>query len=144
METINVSFYLTSTDYSCGLGFEVIHNNKQIVNIDHVHADTPVAFAIDTEEGDQELKFVMKNKTEDHTSVDEAGTIVKDACLTISKFYIDNQELGHTFFEHCKYEHDFNGTQDSTVEKFYGEMGCNGTLTFSFQSPVTMWLIMNM
>ena len=144
METINISFYLTSSDYTCSLGFEVFHNDKQIVSIDHVHADTPVAFALDTEDGDQELKFILKNKTMDHTTVDENGKIVKDACLNISKFFIDNQELGHTLFEHCKYHHDFNGTQDPVVEKFYGDMGCNGTVTFSFESPIIMWLIMNM
>lgn len=144
METIDISFDLTSSDYNSGLGFEVVYNDKQILNIDHVASDTPVAFTLDAEEGDQELKFIMKNKTMDHTTVDDDGEILKDACLTISNFYIDKQELGHTLFEHCKYHHDFNGTQDPVVEKFYGDMGCNGTLVFAFQSPIMMWLIMNM
>jgi len=144
METIDISFDLTSSDYACGLGFEVYYNDKQMFNIDHVASGTPVAFTLDAEEGDQELKFIMKNKTMDHTTVDDDGQIVKDACLNISNFYIDNQELGHTLLEQCKYHHDFNGTQDPVVEDFYGDMGCNGTLKFAFQSPVYMWLIMNM
>lgn len=144
METIDISFDLTSSDYTCGLGFEIFHNHKQILNIEHVASDTPVAFTLDAEEGDQELKFIMKNKTIDHTTVDEDGQIVKDARLNICNFYIDNLELGHTFLEQCKYYHDFNGTKDPVVDEFYGDMGCNGTLTFSFQSPVYMWLIMNM
>jgi hypothetical protein len=86
----------------------------------------------------------MKNKTMDHTTVDENGQIVKDAFLKISNFYIDNQELGYTFLEQCKYHHDFNGTQDPVEDEFYGDMGCNGTVTFSFQSPIHLWLIMNM
>ena len=69
METIDISFDLTSSDYDCGLGFEVFYNNKQMLNIDHVALDTPVAFTLDAEEGDQELKFIMKNKTMDHTTV---------------------------------------------------------------------------
>ena len=144
METINILFDLTSSDYTSGLGFEIFHNDKQILNIEHVASDTPVAFTLDAEEGDQELKFIMKNKTMDHTTVDEDGQIVKDVCLNISNFYIDNLELGHTFLEHCKYCHDFNATKDPVVDEFYGYMGCNGTLIFSFESPVYMWLIMNM
>jgi hypothetical protein len=86
----------------------------------------------------------MKNKTMDHTTVDENGQIVKDACLNVSNFYIDSIELGHTFLEQCKYHHDFNGTQDPVVDKFYGDMGCNGTLIFLFQSPIYIWLLANM
>jgi hypothetical protein len=144
METIDISFDLTSSDYTCGLGFEVFYKDKQMLNIDHVTSDSPVAFTLDAEEGDQELKFIMKNKTMDHTTVDENGQIVKDAFLKISNFYIDNQELGYTFLEQCKYHHDFNGTQDPVEDEFYGDMGCNGTVTFSFQSPIHLWLIMNM
>ena len=143
METIDMSFNLTSSDYTCGLGFEIFHNDKQVLNIEHVASDTPVAFALDAEEGDQDLKLIMKNKTMDHTMVDEDGQIVKDARLNISNFSIDNLELGHTFLEQCKYYHDFNGSQDPVVDEFYGDMGCNGTLIFSFQSPVYMWILEN-
>ena len=144
METIDISFNLSSSDYDCGLGFEVFYNNKQISNVDHCRSNTMLAFTLDAQEGDQELKFIMKNKTMDHTTVDENNKIVNDACLNISNFTIDNAELGHTFLEQCKYHHDFNGTQDPVVDKFYGNMGCNGTLIFSFQSPIYLWLVMNM
>ena len=144
METFDISFDLTSSDYDCGLGFEVFYNNKQILNIDHVASDTPVAFTLSAEEGDQELKFIMKNKTMDHTTVDENGQIVKDAYLNISNFTINSVELGHTFLEQCKYHHDFNGSQEPVVDKFWEIMGCNGTLIFSFQSPIYLWLVMNM
>ena len=144
METFDISFDLTSSDYDCGLGFEVFYNNKQILNIDHCRSSTMLAFTLDAEEGDQELKFIMKNKTIDHTTVDENGQIIKDSYLKISNFTIDSIELGHTFLEQCKYHHDFNGTQDPVVDKFYGNMGCNGTLIFLFQSPIYIWLVMNM
>tara|TARA_R110001606_G_scaffold134376_1_gene270804 strand:+ start:386 stop:820 length:435 start_codon:yes stop_codon:yes gene_type:complete len=144
VETFDISFDLTSSDYDCGLGFEVFYNNKQILNIDHCASDTPVAFTLDAEEGDQELKFIMKNKTMDHTTVDENGQIVKDAYLNISNFTINSVELGHTFLEQCKYHHDFNGSQEPVVDKFWEIMGCNGTLIFLFQSPIYLWLVMNM
>jgi hypothetical protein len=144
VETFDISFDLTSSDYDCGLGFEVFYNNKQILNIDHCRSSTMLAFTLDAEEGDQELKFIMKNKTMDHTTVDENGQIVKDAYLNISNFTINSVELGHTFLEQCKYHHDFNGSQEPVVDKFWEIMGCNGTLIFSFQSPIYLWLVMNM
>jgi|TARA_B110000114_G_C14869513_1_gene308220 hypothetical protein len=144
VETFDISFDLTSSDYDCGLGFEVFYNNKQILNIDHCRSSTILAFTLDAEEGDQELKFIMKNKTMDHTTVDENGQIVKDAYLNISNFTINSVELGHTFLEQCKYHHDFNGSQEPVVDKFWEIMGCNGTLIFSFQSPIYLWLVMNM
>ena len=58
--------------------------------------------------------------------------------------HLENVDLGYTFIENSVYHHDFNGTQDPVEDEFYGDMGCNGTLTFSFQSPVYMWLMMNM
>ena len=147
METFDISFDLTSSDYDCGLGFEVFYNNKQILNIDHCRSSTMLAFTLDAEEGDQELKFIMKNKTMDHTTVGENGQIVKDACLNISNFTINSAELtvpmklGYTFLEQCKYYHDFNGSQDPVVVEFYGDMGCNGTIVFLFRSPVYIWIL---
>ena len=106
METIVVSFDLSNSDYTCDLGFEIFYKDKKILDIDHVQSVTPVSFALDIEPGDQELKLIMKNKTMDHTMVDEDGLIVKDARLNISNFSI-------------------------------------GTLIFSFQSPVYMWILEN-
>ena len=141
MENIEIAFNLTSTDYSAELSFSVVLNDKTVVDIDHVDKETPIKFTIDVEDGDHELKFIMKNKIMDHTTVDKDGQIVKDACLNISNFYIENVELGHTFLEQCKYHHDFNGSQEPIVDKFYGDMGCNGTIVFLFQSPVYLWIL---
>ena len=141
MEKISISFDLSSSDYACDLGFEVFYNSTQILNIDHVTSDTPVEFTLDVEDGDHELRLIMKNKTVDHTTVDEDGEIVKDACLGISNFSIDNIELGHTFFEQCNYHHDFNGTQEPIDDDFFGTMGCNGSVILKFRSPVYIWML---
>ena len=141
MENIEIAFNLTSTDYSAELSFSVVLNDKTVVDIDHVNKETPIKFTIDAEDGDHELKFIMKNKIMDHTTVDENGQIIKDACLNISNFTIDDIELGYTFLEQCKYHHDFNGTQDPIEDEFYGDMGCNGTVILKFSSPVYLWML---
>lgn len=144
METIDISFDLTSTDYDCTLGFEVNYKDKLILDIDHVTNKTPVSFTLDAEEGEQVLTFIMKNKLLNDTVVDENNNIIKDACLNISNFNIEYVELGHTFYEHTIYQHDFNGSQSLVEEKFYGDMGCNGSVLFKFSTPIYHWLITNM
>jgi hypothetical protein len=34
-------------------------------------------------DAEHELRFVMKNKTAEHTEIDRIGNIVKDACLIV-------------------------------------------------------------
>ena len=99
---------------------------------------------LDEDEVDHELRFVMKNKTQEHTTVDEQGSIVKDARLTISNVTFDEILLEQIFFEQAVYTHDFNGTQAEITDKFYGEMGCNGTVSLKFFSPVYLWLLETM
>jgi hypothetical protein len=97
METVEISFDLTSTDYSAELGFSVTLDEKTIIDILHVDKETPVTLKIEADDGDQELKFTMKNKTANHTTVDENGQVVKDAYLNISNFYLKNIKLGDIF-----------------------------------------------
>ena len=141
MEKINISFDLTSSDYSCDLGFEIFNDDKLLLNTEHVKARTPVAFALNSEPGEQQLQFVLKNKTADHTTVDNNSKIVKDAFLNISNFRINDIKLGDRFPLQCRYHHDFNGSQEPAVVPFYGDLGCNGEVVFQFQSPVYYWIL---
>jgi len=48
------------------------------------------------------------------------------------------------FIDHATYTHNFNGTQAETTDKFYGEMGCNGTVSLRFTTPIYLWLLETM
>jgi len=144
MEKIDISFDLTSSDYSCDLGFEILYNDKLLLNTEHVKTRTPVAFSLNADPGEQQLRFVLKNKTADHTTVDDTGEIVKDAFLSISKFRINDIEIEDQFLMQCSYHHDFNGSQEPVVVPFYGDLGCNGEVVFEFQSPVYYWILESM
>ena len=134
METVEISFFLSSTDYRCNLGFEVYHNQKQLYNTEHVAQHTPISFVIDANQGAQQLTFIMKNKTDAH----------KDACLQITDLMFDYIALEHTFLEHCVYHHDFNGTRELIEDSFWGDIGCNGTVVFTFGTPIHLWLVKHM
>ena len=144
MDKITVTFDLTSSDYASALGFEVLLDDVSLLSIDHVNKPTPVSLEILDDEGEHEFKFVMKNKTPEHTVVDDTGNITIDAMLSIANVAFDDIKLGHVFVEQSVYYHDFNGSQDAIKDEFYGDMGCNGHVSLRFTTPIYLWLLENM
>ena len=144
MDKITVKFDLTSSDYAAALGFDVLLDDKVLLSIEHVKEATPVSVEIDDDEGKHEFKFVMKNKTQEHTVVDENSNIIKDAMLSIANVTFDEIKLGHMFVEQSVYHHSFNGSQAPVEDKFFGDMGCNGYVSLRFDTPIYLWLLENM
>jgi hypothetical protein len=120
---------------------EIWLDNQQIFNSDWVSAPTLFNYEFPDLDAEHELRFIMKNKTVDHTKVDESGAIINDACLTISDLAFDEIALGHIVTEKAVYTHDFNGTGKAVEDKFLGQMGCNGTTSLKFTTPVYLWLL---
>jgi hypothetical protein len=144
MNTYQVTCKIGSTNSSANLGLEIWLDEQLMYNIDHVSDEIPVNFEVNEDEAEHELKFVMKNKNSSHTTVDESGNIVSDARLIVSNLAFDEIELKQIFIDKATYTHDFNGTQDKTTEKFYGEMGCNGTVSLRYANPIYLWLLEHM
>lgn len=142
--TTPITFDLDSSDYTLPLGFDVLLNNNVVFTTEHVAEPTTVTIDISDDEGEYELKFVLKNKTQDHTQVDEQGNILSDAILSVSNIAFDNIKLGHMFFEQTVYHHDFNGSRDPIEDEFYGTMGCNGYVSLKFTTPIYLWLLEHM
>jgi hypothetical protein len=142
--TVSISFTLDTTNPKVALGFEAWVDDQKLFDTDHVQAQQQVVVEIADDDSDHELKFILKNKTADHTQVDDAGNIVVDATLTITDLAFEEIRLGHLFTEHAVYTHDFNGTQKEIQDEFYGVMGCNGTVSLKFSTPIYLWLLENM
>ena len=144
MDKISITFDLASSDYTVPLAFELQLDNTTIFALDQVTEPVAVSVKIDDTDGKHEFKFVMKNKTSEHTVVDDAGNIVSDAMLSITNFAMDDIKLGHVFTELAVYHHDFNGSQEPVEDEFYGNMGCNGHVSLEFTTPTYLWLLENM
>lgn len=142
--TVKISCFIGTTDSESALGLEIWLDNQQILNQDWVTEPQWIIHEFSDLDADHELRFIMKNKTVDHTEVDESGAIVKDACLTICDLAFDEIALGHIVTEKAVYTHDFNGTGDPIQDKFFGQMGCNGTVSLKFTTPMYLWLLENM
>jgi hypothetical protein len=145
---IPISFVLSTTDAAVPLGFEAWIDQTKLFDLDHVQGTQTVTLHVadnDDEHEHHQLRLVMKNKLPKHTQVDVDGNIVGDARLIITDLSFDEIELGHMFSEHAQYQHDYNGTaQQVILDEFYGEMGCNGTVSLKFATPVYLWLLEHM
>lgn len=144
IQPIKIAFTLDTTDAQSRLGFEAWIDDRKFYDTDHVSVPENIDLDISDDEAEHKLSFVLKNKTIDHTSIDEAGNILADARLQITDVSFDEIQLGHMFIEQATYEHDFNGTGQPVQEKFYGEMGCNGTVSLKFSTPIYLWLLEHM
>jgi hypothetical protein len=143
-QTVKISFTLDTTDATAQLGFESWIDNHKFYDTDHVTAPEHVSVDISDDDAEHELRFVLKNKTIEHTQIDEGGNIIADTRLKIMDLAFDEIALGHMVTEQAVYEHDFNGSGPKTQDQFYGEIGCNGTVSLKFATPVYLWVLEHM
>ena len=139
--TVTITFNIDTTDASVPLGFEAWIDNHKFFESDHVNALEQISTQLSDDSGNHELRLVMKNKTVDHTKIDEAGNIISDARLVITDLAFDEIPLGHVFTEQAVYAHDLNGSSTMSDHKFYGEIGCNGVVSLKFATPLYLWLL---
>jgi len=132
---------ISNTDPESAVGLEIWLDSEQIYNSEHIVDAVNFEHQLNDDDGDHELRFVMKNKTQDHTRVDADGNIIKDCCISIENLAFDGDDWERSFWDQAVYEHDFNGTQSVTKSKFYGMMGCNGVVSVKFFTPIYLWLI---
>jgi hypothetical protein len=144
METVKFNCVIGSTDFTVPLGLEIWLDQHKFFDQDHIDQPCQVEHEISDDDGDHELRFVLKNKQSDHTKVDADGNIVSDARVTVCDIEFDDINCQYLTTTLSQYQHDFNGTGDSITESFYGELGCNGTVTLKFSTPIYLWLLENM
>lgn len=96
-----------------------------------------------TEYTEHVIQFVLQGKDSSHTKIDDQGNIVEDSSLKFSNFFADELELTQLVVNLATYQHNFNGNGPETADRFYGVMGCNGTITLNFTTPFYLWMLEN-
>jgi hypothetical protein len=142
--TTTISGFIDSSDKKIPLGTEVWIDNICVVNVEHVDRIVHFSHVLEEDNAEHELRIVMKHKTPDHTELDNAGNIIRDAMLSISDIKFDEIALGQVLLNKAVYTHDFNGSQPPVDDKFFGDIGCNGTVSLKFTAPTYLWLLENM
>jgi hypothetical protein len=138
-----ISCTVDTTNPESTLGFEAWVDDQKFFDTDHVQAQQHLV-EDSADYGEHVLRFVLKNKTSNHTQIDEDGNIVSDSNLIVTDLAFDGIKLGHIVSEQAVYTHDFNGTQATTQNKFYSDLGCNGTVSLKFTTPIYLWLLEHM
>ena len=143
-DQVQLACRIGNTDPTAKIGLEIWLDDTEIYHSEHVVEPVDFLYGFADTDGDHVLRFVMKNKTAEHTQINDDGEIVKDSCICIDHLSFDEIEPGQIFIDQAVYEHDFNGTGDPVKDKFYGTMGCNGTVSLAFTTPIYLWLLENM
>ena len=145
MTTYQITCTIGTTDPAAKLGLEIWVDNTQLYKNNHVtETAIPLSFDLPEDDSQHELRFVMSGKTVSDTKIDTEGNIIKDACLTITNAAFEEIELNQLFIDNAVYTHNFNGSQAEIQDKFYGTMGCNGTVSLEYATPVYLWLLEKM
>lgn len=144
METVKISFDIETSDAECPLGVQIWLDGAVLLTNNHVQEKISFAHDIVDDDSEHKLQVIIWGKTADHTKVDEAGNITKDALISISKIQVDEIDIVQIFHARAQYHHDFNGSQAPVTDKFHRYMGCNGAVTFKFSTPIYLWLLENM
>jgi len=143
MESV-ITFNINTTNADAKLAVEVWLDTQLKVAVDHVTELIPVSVAVIDDDGDHELRIVLKNKTVDDTTVDSEGNIVQDSCVAVDNFKFDDIEVDQLVSEQAVYRHRFNSDGPEIEDQFYWRMGCNGTVSLKFSTPIYIWLLEHM
>ncbi len=143
-ENISFDFQVKPTNASIALGLRVVLDQVTIFENAQVTETVQLHHEMSDEDGEHELTFELFGKQPEHTEITETGDIVSDALLEISNIKLDGIDLDQIVQSLAEYHHDFNGSQAPINDKFYGYLGCNGTVTLKFTTPVYLWLLENM
>lgn len=144
MTNIEISCSISTTDADVPLGLEIWLDDRCVFDQAHITGNISWRHRMPDDDAEHALRWVLKNKTQEHTRIDDQGVILQDARLTVTDMRFDNMELGHIFVEKSTYRHDHNGTTELADHPFYGDMGCNGTVTMKFTTPLYLWLLENL
>jgi hypothetical protein len=145
MTTSKLNFNVVPNNPDAPIGVEIWINQQCILNQDRFTESHAVDHEFDdTVEQLHVVKIVIKNKTAEHTHVDDSGTIVNDSTLEIKNFSIDGIDIDQVVREQAVYRHNFNGSGPETTDQFYNTVGCNGTVTLEISTPAYLWILEKM
>jgi len=144
MDTVSFSCTITPTTAAVPLGMEVWIDDQKLFDQAHVQESHQISTDLLDNDGEHELRLVLKNKLSEHTQVDANNTIVSDARISVSDIEFDGIALNQLVPDLAEYQHNFNGSGELSTHKFYGELGCNGTVSLKFTTPIYLWLLEHM
>lgn len=144
MDTVKFACKISSNDPTAALNLEIWLDQNLQWSKTNVESDTFECSILDSDQHQEhELRFVLSGKLPEHTGIDSEGNIVRDVLINIGSVQINDINIPDIVIsESSVYLHNFNNPdQPVSEQKFFGSMGCNGTLKFVFSTPIYLWLL---
>jgi len=89
-----------------------------------------------------ELTFILDNKTENHTILDDNDIIIEDAMITVENILFDNINMLPVVGNFATYYHSFNSSENEIItDVFHDNIGFNGKIVIPFTTPIHPWLL---
>ena len=140
-----LEFDIVPSNVQQPLGMEVWVNSRCLLDHNQVTNTLHVTHKFDNEiEQQHTVKIVLKNKTAQHTQINEKLEIISDSLVEVNNFKIDDIDIDQVVREQAVYSHSFNSASEHSDHKFYNTLGCNGTVNLKFTTPAYLWLLENM
>lgn len=144
MSTVKFSCVVAPSDTATPLGCEIWIDDACVFDQDHVNEPTVVNYEFSDDDGEHSLRITLKNKLPEHTRIDDRDNIVSDALLSVTEIAFDEIDCTQIVQELAVYRHNLNSTGPKIEDRFFGDMGCNGTVELKFTTPVYLWLLESM
>jgi hypothetical protein len=144
MEKIKLSLDIVNASAFHNMGIELWLDKTKFFDNDISPGTHHVIHEFESQDQSHYFKIRLKNKTHQHTQIDESGQIISDALITIKNVCLDEIQIDQLMCEKAEYIHDGNGSKTIAIHKFYGNLGCNGHAQLQFSTPVYLWLLENM
>ena len=144
MSTVKFSCVVAPSNTAITLGGEVWIDDTCVFDQDHVSEPVNVSHEFSDDNGEHTLRFTLKNKLPSHTQIDDQGNILLDTLLSVTEISFDGIDCTQIVQSLAVYRHNLNGTGPDIEDRFFGELGCNGTVELKFTTPVYLWLLESM
>lgn len=145
MSTSTLTFDIVPSSTQHPLGIEVWVNNQKLFDQAQVTDACGITHQVDDSvESTHVVKIVLKNKTAEHTQVNDRQEIVSDSTVDVINFKLDDIDIDQVVRECAVYTHNFNSSDAHSDHKFYNTIGCNGVVKFEFSTPAYLWLLEHM
>lgn len=144
MKKLKFSCTVENTSRFDNLKLEFWLDNIKFFDSAVASGKTSVCYDFEEDNASHCLKIVLKDKTHEHTTVDDSGNIVSDVLISIKEICFDDIPVDQMIFDNATYTHNNNNSTDDIEDKFYGHLGCNGTVALEIKTPLYLWLLENM
>ena len=144
MDSVKFSCVLSPSNTAVPLGCEVWIDDTCVFDQNHVTEPVAVSHEFSDDDGEHVLHLTLKNKLPEHTRIDDQNNILSDVLLSVTEISFDEIDCTQIVQDLAVYRHNLNGTGPEIEDRFFGDMGCNGSVELKFITPIYLWLLESM